>query len=76
MDRSSHTLSCLFAQLGIDNDQASINQFINAHKGIPGDITLSKAKVWNKAQAEFIQESLQDDSDWAEIVDSLNCLLR
>ncbi len=76
MDRSSHTLACLFAQLGIDNQESDIEQFIQSHRGIPPEVPLAKASFWSDAQAEFLKEGLQEDSDWAEVIDCLDALLR
>jgi len=76
VDRSNHTLACLFAQLGIDNSEDSINQFISSHKGIPSQVTLAEADCWNKAQANFLKDAIEEDSDWAEIVDTLDVMLR
>ena len=76
MDRSSHTLACLFAQLGLDNSDEQIIQFIKKNRGIADEVAIHEAKIWNSAQASFLQEALAEDSDWAEIVDSLNAQLR
>ncbi|WDE10450.1 DUF2789 domain-containing protein [Thalassomonas haliotis] len=76
MDRSNHTLACLFAQLGLDNKDTYINDFINKNKGIPADVHLANAAIWNPAQADFLTQAILEDSDWAEVVDSLDNLLR
>ncbi|WDE06912.1 DUF2789 domain-containing protein [Thalassomonas viridans] len=76
MDRSNHTLACLFSQLGLDNKDTYINDFINKNKGIPADIHLANAGIWNQSQAEFLTQAIAEDSDWAEVVDSLDNLLR
>jgi hypothetical protein len=66
----------LFAQLGLPDDDAHIRQFLVAHKPLAGDIKLADAPFWTPAQAAFLQEALQDDSDWAEVADQLNTALR
>ena len=76
MDRSSHTLACLFDQLGLDSSQEGMQMFISMHRGLPAHITLAQADCWNKSQANFLQEAVNEDSDWSEVVDSLNSLLR
>ena len=76
VDRSNHTLACLFAQLGLENSEENIQAFISSHKGIPNQISLSEASCWNKAQANFLKDAINDDSDWSEIVDTLDVLLR
>ena len=77
LDTSDHTsLSSLFAQLGLANDKNSIEQFINTHRPLPCEIPLAKAPWWNKAQAEFLEHAINDDADWAIIVDKFDNLLR
>ena len=76
MDRSSHTLPCLFDQLGLDSSSEGIKMFIAKHKGIPSDIRLANADCWNISQTDFLQEAINEDSDWSEVVDSLDTLLR
>ncbi|MFN4236617.1 MAG: DUF2789 family protein [Vogesella sp.] len=34
------------------------------------------APYWTPAQSRFLREALQQDSDWAELVDQLNQALR
>ncbi len=74
MDTSEHTLSTLFAQLGLDNEPAAIDRFIQEHK-LPAGTELAKAAFWNPAQASFLQEAWRADSDWVEVIDELNKLL-
>ena len=76
MDTSLHTFQTLFCQLGLADDQEQINVFIELHKPLPSDIALSKAYFWNEAQAAFLAEAIEDDSDWCALVDKLDCLLR
>ena len=66
----------LFAQLGLPDDDVHIRQFLAAHKPLAGDIKLADAPFWTPAQAAFLHEALQDDSDWAEVADQLNTALR
>ncbi|MCT7655389.1 DUF2789 domain-containing protein [Oceanimonas sp. NS1] len=37
---------------------------------------LVEAPFWSHAQASFLKEGLQEDSDWAEVIDQLNASLR
>jgi hypothetical protein len=76
MDTSIRTLQTLFCQLGLADDQEQINAFIEMHRPLPSDIALSKAYFWNEAQAAFLIEAIEDDSDWCALVDKLDCLLR
>lgn len=75
MDTTSHTLQCLFEQLGLSSNGVAIDNFIqNNH--LPKDVPLDHAACWNAGQAQFIRESLDQDSDWSEVVDQLDAMLR
>ncbi len=74
MDTVPHNLATLFAQLGLPDDRTSIDHFIASHRLEPGQ-ALADAPFWHEAQAEFLREALQEDSDWAEEVDELAVLL-
>ena len=76
MDTSIHTMQTLFCQLGLASDEEQINAFIEKHRPLPSDITLSEADFWNETQSVFLAEAVEDDSDWCELVDELDCLLR
>ncbi|MEE8057528.1 MAG: DUF2789 domain-containing protein [Pseudomonadales bacterium] len=75
MDTSSHNLESLFQQLGLSNNSTSIEAFI-ANNHLPHNIPLEQAAFWTAGQAQFIQEALEQDSDWAEVVDQLDAQLR
>lgn len=74
MDTSEHSLSSLFKQLGLPHDKAEIQAFLREHRLAEGQ-PLPKAPFWSKAQAQFLSEALDDDSDWAELADELAVLL-
>jgi hypothetical protein len=74
MEATFHSLENLFLQLGLDNDPAAIDAFIKDNK-LAQDEALQDAPFWTPCQAAFIEECLNDDSDWAEVVDQLNALL-
>jgi len=76
MDRSMHNMTNLFAQLGLKNSNEDIEFFIAANRGLQKEQTLAEAEFWSKGQQQFLQEAIQLDSDWCEIVDSLDALLR
>ena len=76
MDRSNHSLACLFSQLGMNNSAQDISDFITSNKGIPADTPLSNAKIWSSSQSLFLSEAITEDADWAEVVDNLDALLR
>jgi len=76
MDTSAHTLSTLFAQLGLPNSEDDINAFIIKHCNLVGNIPLDKAPFWTTSQSSFLREAIEEDSDWAEVVDQLDNSLR
>lgn len=46
-------------------------------RGPLGDeVKLSEATFWSVGQRAFLQESLVEDSDWSEVIDQLDTLLR
>lgn len=76
MDTSNHfTLHALFEQLGLPASSEQIKAFIQAHPLEP-EQRITNANFWNESQAAFLQESICEDSDWVEIVDSLDAQLR
>lgn len=70
-----HSLPNLFAQLGLPDDDASIQQFIASHAPLPGDVLLPDAPFWTPSQAALLRNEWKADADWAEVVDTLNTLL-
>ncbi|ACE85601.1 DUF2789 domain-containing protein [Cellvibrio japonicus] len=71
-----YTLNDLFAKLGLPNSSAAIDAFIEKHRPLPQAEPLASAPFWTAEQAAFLQQARQSSSDWAEVVDELNCLLR
>lgn len=76
MDLSTHSMPALFKQLGLPSDSASIDTFIIRHTDINRQAPLYKASFWNTSQATFLKEAVEDDADWAEVVDQLDAMLR
>lgn len=76
MDTSQHNIDSLFQQLGLPSQPPQIQQFIATHQPLPCGTLLSDAGFWSKAQITFLQEGLQDDSDWTEAIDQLDVQLR
>jgi hypothetical protein len=76
MDTSPHNLSTLFEQLGLPSEAAAIKTFIHWHRPLDPKTPLWQAAWWTPAQAEFLQQAIEEDSDWAEQVDELDALLR
>ena len=72
MEYQFHSLPALFEQLGLDSSPAQIRLFLETHAPLPHDLALQDAPFWTPSQASFLREAVQDDSDWAEVVDMLN----
>jgi Protein of unknown function (DUF2789) len=70
-----HGMSGLFDQLGLPSDSAAIERFIESHSPLGADVVLSDAPFWTSAQAAFLREEIEEDADWAEVVDELNAQL-
>ena len=61
----------LFAQLGLDNDEASIQAFLRQHHPLADDVLLHDAPFWSPQQAQMLKEKIRCDDDWAIVVDQL-----
>ena len=72
MDQPVHHFSELFEQLGLRSDAESIERFIQRHSPLPKEMPLADAPCWNEGQADFLKEAVQEDADWAEVVDHLD----
>lgn len=75
MDTSAHTLSNLFAQLGLPSDPAGIEDFIASHRPLGNDVALYRASFWTPSQRAFLKEEIIEDADWACVIDELNEML-
>jgi hypothetical protein len=75
LDTSSHTMKTLFEQLGLSSSDVAIENFVH-NNHLPEEIPLDHAACWSAGQAQFIREALDQDSDWSEIVDQLDAMLR
>lgn len=68
------TLKLLFDQLGLDSDQASIDQFVESHQLLKG-VMMHEADFWNDSQRDFIASHWRKDDDWSLVIDELSELL-
>lgn len=76
MGNFEHTMSDLFAQLGLPDADNEIDKFIHTHRPIEENLSLEDASFWNTGQSQFLREAINEDSDWAELVDQLDSRLR
>ncbi|NKI17959.1 DUF2789 domain-containing protein [Spongiibacter sp. KMU-166] len=73
---STHSMKSLFQQLGLEDSEEAIERFIVRHRPLPRDLLLHEASFWKPNQAAFLKESLDEDAEWAEIVDELDARMR
>lgn len=76
MDTGEHTMHALFAQLGLDDGEASLQEFIIAHSPLPENIRISDAPFWTPSQAAFLNDAIKQDAEWAVLIDQLSLSLR
>ncbi len=76
METLNHDLGSLFEQLGLDNKDAAIDAFINKHKPLASHLLIHQADFWSASQAGFLQQAIEEDADWALVVDQLDTMLR
>ncbi len=72
MEPALHGMSDLFAQLGLPSDAASIQAFIDTHRAQAAHRPLPDAPFWTPSQAAFLRDGLQDDANWAGVIDELD----
>lgn len=72
MGNAHHSLEDLFAQLGLQNDQESIEAFITQHHPLPNEVALYRASIWNPTQRAFLKEEIIGDGVWSIAIDELN----
>ena len=76
MESQTHTLTNLFAQLGLPNEPRAMEAFIATHAPLADAIPLAEAAFWTPSQAAFLKAEIAEDADWSAVVDSLNLQLR
>ena len=75
MEAHLHTMSNLFAQLGLPADPTAIDDFISAHRPLASGVALYRAPFWTATQRAFLKEEIIEDADWAGVIDELNARL-
>ncbi|MBK6852728.1 MAG: DUF2789 domain-containing protein [Burkholderiales bacterium] len=76
MQAHVHSMSQLFAQLGLPDDPAAIASFVRHHAPLPGHLKLAEAPFWSASQSHLLAKGVADDADWAVVVDTLDTMLR
>lgn len=67
----NYNMNDLFAQLGMDNSDEAIDQFIDNNQ-LAKDEELVNSDIWTEKQRMFLQEEWKKDAVWVEIIDDLN----
>jgi hypothetical protein len=76
MEGNLHSMTHLFSQLGLPSAPGAIQAFIQSNRPLPRGLALHEAPFWTPAQADFLRDQVQDDADWAGIIDRLDSSLR
>lgn len=76
MESPIHTIVSLFNQLGLDDTAEGIDNFIAINSPLSSTVMLHEAGIWNTSQASFLKQAVDEDADWAEIVNQLDTMLR
>lgn len=72
----SPSLNLLFAQLGLPDDDDSIERFVASNAPLAGEVVLCDAPFWTSSQAAFLRGEVMRDAEWAPVVDTLDAMLR
>ncbi|MBI3186310.1 MAG: DUF2789 domain-containing protein [Gammaproteobacteria bacterium] len=75
METHTHSLACLFEQLGLGSTDREIHNFIKNNAPLSGAVELHKANFWSLSQSSFLKQAKDEDADWAEVVDQLNIMI-
>jgi len=67
-------INMLFEQMGMDGDDAAVEQFIQENQ-LPQSLELSDAPFWSDSQRKFLKDEYRADAGWIEIIDELNTRL-
>ena len=76
MDGTQPGFTELFAQLGLECDEASIQRFLRTHAPLADDVEIQDAAFWSEQQAMFLKEKIASDGSWAIAIDQLSTALR
>ena len=76
MDTSPHNLKSLFEQLGLPSSEEDTTRFLAEHSPLDPEVKLVEAAFWNPGQRSFLIECLAEDSDWSELIEHLDAVLR
>ncbi|END3383328.1 DUF2789 domain-containing protein [Vibrio alginolyticus] len=76
MEMHQHGMAELFQQLGLGSSPQEMKDFITQHRHKRDSAPLHEASFWTMSQANFLKQAIEEDADWAELVDQLDVMLR
>ncbi len=76
MESHQHSMTDLFAQLGLPSSPEAIQAFVDNHRPLSSPLPLPEAPFWSPAQASFLRDRVAEDADWAGVIDQLDAGLR
>ena len=73
MQAQLHSMTNLFAQLGLPSDEAGVETFIAAHRPLKNDVALYRAPFWSDAQRASSRKNMPlDKFVWHQFCVRLN----
>lgn len=75
MQAPTHSMKLLFNQLGLEGTSKAIAYFIDNNTPIANDVKLHEADFWTESQSLCLKEMINEDADWADVVDQRNLLM-
>ncbi len=76
MEMHQHGMAELFEQLGLGSSPDEIKEFVITHRHKRDSTPIHEASFWTNAQSAFLRQAIEEDADWAEVVDQLDVMLR
>ncbi len=76
MEMHQHGIVELFEQLGLGSSPDEIKEFVTTHRHKRDSTLIHEASFWTNSQSAFLKQAIEEDADWAEVVDQLDVMLR
>lgn len=76
MEMHQHGMAELFEQLGLGSSAKEMKDFVNSHRQKRDTTPIYEASFWTASQSAFLRQAIEQDADWAELVDQLDVMLR
>lgn len=76
MEIHQHEMPDLFEQLGLGSSPDEMKDFVQNHRHKRDTTPIYEAKFWTRSQSDFLKQAIEEDADWAELVDQLDVMLR